>query len=693
MNDEVLKDLARRAGIAVEWRDFAGRPKVVAPDVLRRILDALGLPTATRSDLLYSRKVLQRRSTVPVLPPLITATAGRPTRLDVGASGAENAQLKLENGDTRSLSLTPVRGRLRVPAINEAGYHRLQLDGRELVIAVAPSRCHTIDDAVPDARLWGVAAQVYALRHSGDGGIGDAAGIADLAAAAGARGADALALSPLHALFGADPARFGPYSPSSRLFLNPLHASAELVFGRQRVGEMLQNAGIEQTFQRLEAARLIDWPTAAKAKLRLLRMLFETFPEGVDDDCQLHLDFASFRADGGSLLREHAVFETLHAAQSADGAGDWRRWPSDLRDPASAAVSVFAASHEQEVMFHCFLQWVADRSLRAAQHRAIEAGMRIGLIGDLAVGMDPAGSHAWSRQGDILGGMSVGAPPDLLNPRGQDWGLTGFSPRAMVDGGFAAFIATVRAVLRNMGGVRIDHAMGLTRLWLIPEGADPADGAYLAYPITDLLRLLALESQRQRAVVVGEDLGTVPDGFQAMLETAGLHGMRVLWFERNGQGFASPRTWSQTAVAMTGTHDLPTVAGWWNGTDIATRAACGRLGAGQSEADLREERSGDRNALWRAFVTTGFAEGDAPPLQRTQPVVDAALRFVAASPSPLCLPPIEDLLGLEEQPNLPGTVDEHPNWRRRLDSHADVLLDQPDVARRIEELAAERPRL
>jgi 4-alpha-glucanotransferase len=343
-------------------------------------------------------------------------------------------------------------------------------------------------------------------------------------------------------------------------------------------------------------------------------------------------------------------------------------------------------------MFHCFLQWVADRSLRAAQRRAVESGMRIGLIGDLAVGMDPAGSHAWSRQGEILGGMSIGAPPDLLNPRGQDWGLTGFSPRALVDGGFAPFIATVRAVLRNMGGLRIDHAMGLTRLWLIPEGADPADGAYLAYPLADLLRLLALESQRHQAIVVGEDLGTVPDGFQATLETAGLHGMRVLWFERNGQGFASPRTWNETAVAMTGTHDLPTVAGWWHGTDIATRAACGHLGAGQNEEDLREERSGDRNALWRAFVAVGFAEGDVPSSQETRPVVDAALRFVAASPSPLCLPPIEDLLGLEEQPNLPGTVDEHPNWRRRLGSRADALLDHPDVAQRVEELASERPR-
>jgi 4-alpha-glucanotransferase len=693
MTDEVLNDLARRAGIAVEWNDFSGAPKLVGPDVLRRILDALGLPTATRGDLLYSRKILQRRSTVQLLPPLITATAGRPTRLDVGAGEPHMAQLRLENGVARDISLTPVRGRLRVPAVGEAGYHRLQIDDRELVLAVAPSRCHMIDDAVPDARLWGIATQVYALRRPGDLGIGDTAGVAALAQAAGGRGADALALSPLHALFSADPSRFGPYAPSSRLFLNPLHASAELVFGRERVAEVLQANGLADGCKKAEAACLIDWPAAAKAKLRLFRALFDSFMEDSERSCPLHLDFASFRADQGHLLHQHAVFETLHGVQSAAGLGDWRQWSTDLRDPDSAAVSVFAGSHEHEVMFHCFLQWIADRSVRAAQDRAQDAGMRIGLIGDLAVGMDRLGSHAWSRQGDILGGLSVGAPPDLFNPRGQDWGLTSFSPRALIGGGFAPFIATLRAVLRNMGGVRIDHAMGLTRLWLVPEGADPAQGAYLAYPLTDLLRLLALESQRHRAIVVGEDLGTVPDGFRETLDTAGLHGMRVLWFERNGQGFAAPGTWDASAVAMTSTHDLPTVAGWWRGSDIATRAACGRLGVGVNEDDLADERNGDRNALWRAFVADDKANGDAPPPELTKPAVDAALSFVAATSSPLCLPPIEDLLGIEEQPNMPGTIDEHPNWRRRLDAPVDLLLEDPDMAQRVQRLAAQRPRL
>jgi 4-alpha-glucanotransferase len=689
MHDEVIRDLARRAGIAVEWNNYAGQPQAVAPDVLRHILTALGLPSASRGDVLGSRKLLQRRSSVQTLPPLITGIAGRPTRLDVGAGEMQVARLNLESGGSRDIALTMVRGRLRVPAISEIGYHQLLIDDRNIVLAVAPSRCRTIDDAVPDARLWGLAAQVYSLHHHGDGGIGDAAGVAALAEAAGLRGADALALSPLHALFSADPARFGPYSPSTRLFLNPLHASPALVFGESHVAQTIAKAGLGATFARLECAPLIDWPAASHAKHHLLRVLFEAF---IDGDEPLRLDFARYRADGSDLLLQHAVFEALHAVQSTEGASDWRRWPIDFRDPGSAAVAVFAASHEREVLFHQFQQWLADRSFGIAQERAHQSGMRIGLIGDLAVGMDPRGSHAWSRQDDLLGGLSIGAPPDLFNPRGQDWGLTGFSPRALFNGGFAPFLATVRAALRNTGGVRVDHAMWLTRLWLIPEGADPADGAYLAYPLNDLLRLLALESQRSQAIVVGEDLGTLPAGFRETLETAGLHGMRVLWFERDDRAFWAPNEWDHSAVAMTSTHDLPTVAGWWHGSDIATRAICGRLGVGVHEADVVAERAMDRAALWQAFVAAGVTDRDAPALEDTSPVVDAAVDFVAHTSSPLCLLPLEDMLGQEEQPNLPGTTDQHPNWRRRLKRDAASLLDEPRVASRVTKLARLRPR-
>jgi 4-alpha-glucanotransferase len=679
MSDEIVRDLARRAGIAVEWQDYAGQPHVVAPPVLRRLLAALGLPADTSRALSSSRRLLTKRSSLADLPPLVTAVAGRPTRLDVGSSESQPAELVLESGESRHVALLPARGRLRVPAISEIGYHRLRVEDREIVLAVSPARCRSIEDVVPDARLWGLSAQLYGLNHPGDFGIGDLAGAADLARAAGAKGADAIALSPMHALYAADPARFGPYAPSSRLFLNPLHAAPELVFGRATQSSSTYGNG------------LIDWPTASNAKYSLLREIFESFLDGDEWDGPLGADFARYRADQGQLLHAHACFEALQAVRMPQC--DWRSWPSDLRDPLGTAVAFFAASQPDEILYHQFLQWVSDRSVAAAQRIAREAGMRIGLIGDLAVGMDPKGSHAWSRQSDVLLGLTVGAPPDLLNPGGQDWGLTGFSPRTMEENGFAPFLATLQASMRHAGGIRVDHAMGLARLWLIPEGASPADGAYLNFPVSDLLRLLALESVRHNVVVIGEDLGTVPEGFHDMLEQSGIHGMRVLWFERDAQtGFVPPRAWGSTDIAMTSTHDLPTVAGWWKGSDIDVRHEHGRLGEGVDPDTARREREQDRPRLWNAFVREHVGEGPIPDPADTDRVVDAAVRFVAKTEVPLSLIPLEDLLGQEEQPNLPGTITEHPNWRRRLPMPADAVLDAEAAARRIDFVAAERPR-
>lgn len=684
MSDEVLRDLARRAGISVEWHDYAGNPKVVAPPVLRRVLAALGLPADTSRELSGSRRRLSRRSSLPDLPPLVTAVAGRPTRLDVGGNDPVPAQLHLERGGTRDLSLMPARGRLRVPAVAEMGYHRLTVDDREIVLAVSPARCRSIEDVVPDARLWGLAAQLYALPHDGDLGIGDLSSAAMLARSAGEKGADALALSPMHALFAADPEHFGPYAPSSRLFLNPLYAAPELVFQNEPYTTIIRGQPQPQE-------DLIDWPGASQAKYAMLRRLFDAFLDGPEWDGALGADFGRFLAEQGDLLFEHACFEALHGARMP--ASNWRSWPRDLRDPRGPAVKCFADAHSDEVLFHQFLQWVSDRSLARAQLDARESGMRIGLIGDLAVGMDPAGSHAWSRQHDILLGLTIGAPPDLLNPKGQDWGLTSFSPRAMEATGFAPFLATLRAAMRHVGGIRVDHAMGLARLWLIPEGNEPADGAYLNFPAADLLRLLALESVRHNVVVIGEDLGTVPEGFHDMLEQSGIHGMRVLWFERDPQaGFTQPRNWGSSDVAMTSTHDLPTVAGWWKGSDIDARHQAGRLGVGVDPETVKREREADRPKLWNAFVRDRVSDGPVPAPDATDQVVDAALRFVAKTEVPLSLIPLEDLLGSEEQPNLPGTVNEHPNWRRRLPVSAHEVLEQEPVARRIELIASERPR-
>ena len=308
--------------------------------------------------------------------------------------------------------------------------------------------------------------------------------------------------------------------------------------------------------------------------------------------------------------------------------------------------------------------------------------MRIGLIADLAIGMDAGGSHAWSRQQDLVVGLNVGAPPDLFNPLGQDWGLTAFSPHALVAGGFAAFVTTLRAALRNAGGVRIDHAMGLRRLWLVPEGAPPAEGAYLTYPLDDLVRLIKLELFRhqghrhRRRPWHGPGRISVKRWRTPASQECACSGSSA-----KRKDFRTPRDWPADAVAMTLTHDLPTVAGWWRGADIDARAEFGLLAPGTDQSAEQRDRVHDRELLWAAFRDAGAADAPGPPNDDSE-AVDAAVRFVAATPAHLALIPLEDLLGLPDQPNLPGTIDQHPNWRRRYPGAADALFAAPQVARR-----------
>ena len=684
MSDDDIRQLARAAGLAETWTDALGIPQQVSIDSLRRILDALGLPTATSGDIEASRQKLGRSNT---LPPLVTMKVGSRLTLPGRAGGAARGQLTYEDGSVATLRFSMRGDKLVGPALDRVGYHRLEFGDRQVTVAVAPPRCVTIEDRAQGKHLWGIAAQIYSLRRPGDGGIGDATAVRELAEGAARHGADAIALSPVHSLFAADPGRYGPYSPSSRLFFNPLFADPEIVFGPERVAQHRLDG------QTWEQAPLVDWRPAAEAKLALLRRLFDDFEaRDVATGSELGQAFVGFVCEGGDLLQGHALFEALHGKWlgSQPALGFWRDWPPAFRHglarPDDPEMAAFLKAEGHAVRFHQFLQWLVARSFEAAQAAAVGAGMKIGLISDLAIGMDRAGSHAWSRQSDLLLGLNIGAPPDEFNRAGQDWGLSGFSPQALVGSGFDPFLSTVRAAMRHAGGVRIDHIMGLQRLWLVPEGASSAEGAYLDYPLDDFLRLLALESHRHGAVVIGEDLGTVPRGFRRRLTQAGIAGMDVMWFERNRGSFRTPARWRRDAVSMTTTHDLPTVAGWWRGNDIDVRSALGLSAAGEAE-----QRQRDRRRLWQAFAAAGTAEGPAPAPDDPAPAVDAALGFVASSPAALMLAPLEDLLGLADQPNLPGTIDQHPNWRRRLEPPAAKLFDDPVVARRAAAIVARRP--
>lgn len=645
-----LHALAEAAGLARTWQDARGIDHVVADSSLATILTSLGYPAQSEDAARASLDTWAQEQRQP--PVFLSADVDSPLALPSVFSEADSAELQLEDGEVHALPV--VRGVL--PGIAQAGYHRLRIAGHELVLAVAPPRCVTPADLLADAtrRLWGAVIQIPSL-HERPAPFGDFGDLRDAVRLLASRGADMVAISPVHAPIGGECERFSPYSPSSRLFLNTAFVP-------------LANDGGD-------GGELIDWPHSLAQRARALRRAFADLAP--DTRAQVE----SWALEQGPALQRHALFDALvlHLHEP-----DWRKWPVEFRAPEGRAAAQFAAEHAEELAFHFYAQWLAGRSLADVQVEATTGGMALGLIADLAVGIDPGGSDAWALQETMLHGLTIGAPPDPLGPEGQNWSLTSFSPRGLRQSGFAPWIATIRASLRHAGGVRIDHAFGLARLWVVPQGASASDGAYLTYPFVDLLRIVALESHRAGAVIVGEDLGTRPPGFVEPVTEKAILGMRVLWFERDADGFSPATAFPPQAVAMTGTHDTATIAGWWTGRDIDWNR---RLTRGEGWEDEERHRMADRKALWTRIAPPSMprpADGDPAP------VVEAAITHLGRTPSTLAIIPLEDLLALEEQPNLPGTIDEHPNWRRRLSAPLADLLAEPATARRLAALIEAR---
>ncbi|WP_297839402.1 4-alpha-glucanotransferase [Pseudomonas sp.] len=684
MSNELLQRLATRAGLAVDWVDANGRPQTVSPQVLCKVLDGLGYPADSAEDIETSLQRLLEADKQHTAPPLLTVDHGH--TLDLSAWFAPNTpfELVLEDGGRFNGILTDTA---QLPAQSAVGYQQLIIDSQHVTLAVAPKSCYSIAMATETAtpRVWGLTVQLYALRRLGDGGFGDTQALEDFVRSAGERGADAVAISPMHAMFASDTHRYSPYSPSSRLFLNGLYASPGSVLGERDLRMAIERTGLAEEFERLEALHLIDWPAAAAAKWTLLHALFEGFSNGSHP---LNEDFASFCDAGGEALENHCRFEALQAQCSTRGMSqNWREWPEEFKNPQGPAIAEFASQHREQIRFHAFAQWLIARGLERAQVAARSSGMRVGLIADLAVGADGAGSQAWSRQDELLASLTVGAPPDILNRSGQSWGISAFSPNGLKRNGFRAFIEMLRANFAHAGGLRIDHIMGLQRLWVVPVGSPPREGAYLNYPLDDMLRLLALESWRYKAVVLGEDLGTVPEGMHDKLSARAILGMRVLLFEQDNAHFKPILKWSDEALATTSTHDLPTLTGWWNELDIEWSRVLGLIDE-QAEHQARDNRQREREGLRHALSQdhANFRN----QLSECEQVIDASVRYLGHTRAPLVLLPMEDALGVEQQANLPGTIDSHPNWRRRFQGESATLLDDETAARRLELLSQSR---
>ncbi|HET6725029.1 MAG TPA: 4-alpha-glucanotransferase [Gammaproteobacteria bacterium] len=532
----------------------------------------------------------------------------------------------------------------------------------------------------PDAlrgngRRWGIQVPLYGLRSPRNWGIGDFTDLAELVKGAAELGAAAVGLNPLHALFPSRPGHISPYSPSSRLFLNPLYVDVEAVpeFTDCAATHRKVNSPVFQArLRELRDPPLVDYRGVAELKFAILEELYGYFRKACADASHpRHRAFREFQTRRGDALLRFATFHAL--AEQTDTAA-WRDWPHEWCDPESDTVAVFVERHIERVEFHEYLQWQADWQLRAAAELARESGMSVGLYTDLAVGADPTGAEAWGHQKATVQGASVGAPPDQLNLQGQDWGLPPPDPLAWQAQAYAPFIELLEANMRHAGAIRIDHILGLVRLYWIPAGMSAKEGAYVRYPWRDLLAVLAAQSRRSRCLVIGEDLGTVPEGLREAMMENGILSYRLLYFERDDGSFRAPRDYPAEALAAVGTHDLPTLPGWWHSDDIALRDRLDLWPSKEKRNQACAERERDRQALMKALHDTQLVDEATMP---EEPPVMAIYRYLAQAPSRLLMVQLEDVLGQREQLNLPGTTDEYPNWRQRMHTTIDSALSDP----------------
>ena len=530
------------------------------------------------------------------------------------------------------------------------------------------------------------------MRSRANWGVGDFADLMEVVRWAGPLGAAFVGVNPLHAVGGRATADPSPYSPTSRIFLNVLYLSLEAapeMADCRKAQALVASPEFQAAKARLAAASLVSYGEVYRLKRRVLRLLYETFCEahGVPADLPRSArgqEFARFVAAGGVSLARFGQFSALadHLQQ-----GDWRRWPEPYQHPESPAVAEFAREHGKEVLFYQYGQWLASTQLGQVCQEAKQQGLPFTLYEDLALGASPGGFDTWAHQELFARGPAIGAPPDAFNPQGQNWGLPPLIPERLRASGYQLFIDTLRANLPPGGMLRMDHVMGLFRLLWIPQGAEADRGAYVTYPARELLAILALESVRRRALIIGEDLGTVPPRIRRELGKSGVFSYRVFYFERDGnRHFLAPEAYPARAMATVTTHDLPTLTGFWQGHDLALKRTLNLYPEARlAEADAAD-RELDRRLLLedlkhRGVLSEGAAcepeAGDSCPRELRQ----AVLEYLGQSAAALMEVRLEEVFGAPEQQNLPGTRQEHPNWRVKLPLTLDQMEQSSEPAR------------
>jgi 4-alpha-glucanotransferase len=717
--ETLVERLARARGIGDAYHSYQGELKHFSLATKAAILRAMHCRLDDAAALQAQIDESEAAHPVGILGEVVVARVGsRVARINTPAI-EHDALLRwtitLEvggerHGEVRAWSL-PERGAwqhqgrwymmrdLALPEDLPPGYHRLAIDlesagAESCPLIVAPEHCHQPPELAAGNKLWGVAVQLYTLRSDHDWGIGDFTDLAEVLTLASAAGAGFVGVSPVHALFPSDPLLCSPYSASSRYALNVMLIDVDAVpdvRASARAQALIHEAAFQQELARVRAATHVDYASVAALKLPVLEAGFGLFEEAhLAHHTPRASQFRDFLAERGEPLRLHALFDALDAhfrATTGSEAG-WHNWPEEYHDPRGAAVREFATRHRREVELQAYLQWLAAEQLGAVRKLARERRLAIGLYGDYAVGVNASGSETWSDQTLYCMGAAIGAPPDPLGVAGQEWGIPPQDPRQLRRTAYAPFAALLRASLRHCGALRLDHVMALFRQWWVPRGLKSVDGGYVHYPLEELLAVVALESHRNQCLVVGEDLGVVPDEIRRALPQFGVYHYKVVMFEQRNGEFVAPADYVRQALATTTTHDLPTLRGWWVGHDIDLWEKLGFYTEPGVGARARAERAAERQRLLRALrreglwpedhgVETSDATAQAPAYSAG--LARAVHVFLGRSRAALVTVQLEDMIGMLEPVNIPGTSREYSNWTRRMTLGAREIFARQDV--------------
>ena len=689
MERKRLDNAALTAGINPDYVNAHGKPQSIGEETKRRLLDAMHHTKAAKV-------------TVAPVPNVKVYTHGKKMALEVEGSGEFTWSLLTEEGRQYQGQVAGGQ-KLSLPMRLPEGYHALTLSQKKkqwhCQVIIAPQRCHEPEALLSGRKLWGACVQLYTLRSKNNWGIGDFGDLKAMLPEVAQRGGAFIGLNPIHALYPANPESASPYSPSSRRWLNVIYIDVNAVEDFQHSQEAQEWWQMPTTQEKLKKARQDDWvdySAVTALKLAGLSMAWRQFTQRADDDVSMQA-FRQFVTDEGESLYWQAAFDALHAAQVKEDPmrWGWPVWPEGYRSTDTPEVKAFCKTHQDDVEFYLWLQWLACTQFASCWEESQSMTMPIGLYRDLAVGVAEGGAETWCDRDLYCLKASVGAPPDLLGPLGQNWGLPPMDPHVITARDYEPFIQLLRANMRDCGALRIDHVMSLLRLWWIPYGETADHGAYVHYPVDDLLSILALESKRHQCMVIGEDLGTVPVEIVGKLRKSGVYSYKVLYFESDHEKTVrAPEAFPAQSMAVAATHDLPTLRGYWESGDLTLGKTLGLYPDAVMLSGLYEDRElakqGLLDALHRHGCLPKSTGHNAARMSMTATLSRGMQRYIADSNSALLGLQPEDWLLMLEPVNIPGTSYQYKNWRRKLSTTLEQMFADANVNKLLKDLDKRR---